>query len=91
MDYSTFKSFSEVMEVEKSVDVIHSETGKKYRIEVVQHAFGTATVHYAVNYYKSSDAGWVPYLNFPWINEPSAEDALRSALKYVAYRPQVGD
>lgn len=91
MDYSRFSSLGEIMEVEKVVEVVHAETGKSYRLEAIRHVVGTAEVHYMVEYYVRNDTGWTPYLNFPWIKENSADNALYAALAYVNDRPQVGE
>jgi hypothetical protein len=92
MDYSRFSSLGEIMEVEKVVEVVHAETGKSYRLEAIRHVVGTAQVHYLVEYYVRNDAGlWTRYLNFPWINENSPDNALYAALSYVNDRPQLGE
>jgi len=92
MEYSRFSLLSEISEVEKAVVVVHAETGKRYRLEAVRSVVGTAQVHYAVDYYQRNEAGaWVQYLNFPWISEDSADNALHAALAYVNDRPQRGE
>ena len=82
---------SEIMEVERTVDVIQEETDKKFRVEVVKHLKGTISAHYAVQYYLQKDGLWVKYLNFPWIRQETAEHALMEALNYINDRPQRGD
>jgi hypothetical protein len=92
MDYSTFSSLSEISEVEKTVVVVHAETGKEYRLEALRCVIGLAQVLYDVGYYQRNEAGaWVRYLNFPYIRENSADNALHAALAYVNDRPQHGE
>jgi hypothetical protein len=92
MDYSRFSSLSEISEVEKTVVVVHAETGKRYRLEAVRCVVGLAQVLYDVDYYQRNEAGvWVRHLNFPSIRESSADNALHAALSYVNDRPQRGD
>jgi hypothetical protein len=95
-EYQGYRSLSEVMEVEKIVEVVHSKTGKCYRLEAVRHVHGTAFVHYGVHYYQMTrDSNgvriWTEYLNFPWISQGTADNALKQALSYVNDRPQLGD
>jgi hypothetical protein len=53
---------------------------------------GTAQTHYMVEYYLRNDAGlWTQYMNFPWINADTADNALYEALSYVNDRSQLGD
>lgn len=92
MDWNRFSSLSEISEVEKTVVVVHAETGKQYRLEAVRCVAGLAQVLYDVDYYKRNEAGaWVRYSNFPSIRENSAEGALCAALAYVNDRPQRGE
>ncbi len=98
-DYERYESLAEVMEVVKIVEVIHAETGKAYRLEVIKHLVGTASVHYAVHYYENvrgpgvpgtGNRVWTEYLNFPWIRQDTADAALAQALSFVNDRPQRG-
>ena len=92
MNYSSFTSLDEVMEVEKIVDLVHANTKKQYRLEVIKHRGLAASGYYDVHYYELSKPGtWVKYLNFPSTTQSeTVENALYEAMSYINNRPQEG-
>jgi len=77
--------FIERHELRRSLDVVSGRT--RYRVEIF-HSYSNLSAPWTVRVSAEQDGQWKHLTDFPWVADRDEETAIRTALSFLAGRPQ---